>query len=252
MDKRFLGILAAIIIIFIGIFAITQHSNNNTSNKNSSTTQATHHVEGQGSSDVTLVEYGDYECPICEAYYQPLKQVVSQFNSQIVFQFRNLPLTAIHQNAFAAARAAEAAGLQNKYWQMHDKLYENQNAWVPPVSNPLPIFQQYAQQIGLNVSQFNNDYSSSKVNDAINADLAAFAKTGKDQATPTFFLDGQFIDNTKVSDPSTGAPSVDKFAQLINAEIAKKTKSSTSNSSSSTSSTSNTSTTNAASSGNPY
>ena len=86
---------------------------------------------------------------------------------------------------------------------------------------------------------------SGKVNDAINADLAAFAKTGKDSATPTFFLDGQFIDNTQFSDPTTGAPSVDKFAQVINAEITKKAKASTSSSSSA-------STANSASSGKPY
>ena len=229
MDKRFLGILAAIIIIFIGIFAITQSASNNSSSNKSSKSQATNHVEGQGTSGVKLVEYGDYECPICEAYYLPLKQVQSQFDKQIVFQFRNLPLTAIHQNAFAGARAAEAAALQGKFWQMHDKLYDNQSGWVS-LPNPQTAFDQYAQQIGLNVTQFNQDYSSGKVNDAINADLSAFAKTGKEQATPTFFLDGQYISNTEFSDPQTGAPSVDKFAQVINAEIAKKAKSSTSSS----------------------
>lgn len=223
MDKRFLGILAAIIIIFIGIFAITQNSNSNSSNNSSSGAQATHHVEGQGTSGVTLVEYGDYECPICEAYYLPVKQVQSQFDKQIFFQFRNLPLTAIHQNAFAGARAAEAAGLQGKFWQMHDKLYDNQNSWVS-VANPQTLFATYAQQIGLNVSQFDSDYSSGKVNDAINADLAAFAKTGKEQATPTFFLDGQYVSNTQLSDPQTGQPDVNKFVQVINAEIAKKSK----------------------------
>src|SRR4051812_37282318 len=110
MDKRFLGILGAIIIIFIGIFAISQHSSNN-SGTNGSGSQATNHVEGGNAKGVTLVEYGDYECPICEAYYLPLKQAVAQYSSDIHFQFRNLPLTAIHQNAFAAARAAEAAAL---------------------------------------------------------------------------------------------------------------------------------------------
>lgn len=221
MDKRFLSILAAIIIIFIAIFALTKNSNNPSSSSNNSQAQASNHVEGQGKAGVTLVEYGDYECPICEAYYLPLKQVFAQFSSQIYFQFRNLPLTSVHPNAFSGARAAEAAGLQGKFWQMHDKLYDSQNDWVS-ASNPQSLFDQYAQAIGLNVTQFNQDYASSKVNDTINADLAAFAKTGQQEATPTFFLDGKYVSNTNLSDPQTGAPSVDRFAAVLNAEIAKK------------------------------
>src|SRR5437868_2317945 len=114
MDKRFLGILAGLAIIFVGVFAVTQHSSNPASTNSS--TQPTNHLEGSGKAGVTLIEYGDYECPICEAYYAPLKQVAAQFNNQIYFQFRNLPLSQIHPNAFAAARATEAASLQGKFW----------------------------------------------------------------------------------------------------------------------------------------
>jgi protein-disulfide isomerase len=220
MDKRFLGILAAIVIIFIGIFAISQNSSsNNSGSGKSSGGQVTHHVEGGNAKGVTLQEYGDYECPICEAYYLPLKQAVQQYSSDIQFQFSNLPLTSIHQNAFAGARAAEAAGLQNKFWQMHDKLYENQNGWASS-SSPLDIFSQYAQQIGLNVSQFKSDYASGKVNDTINADLAAFDKTHQDKATPTFFLNGKFLPNSQLTDPQTGAPA-DKIGAVLKAAIDK-------------------------------
>lgn len=225
MDKRFLGILGAIVIIFIAVFAITQSSGNKTNSGGSNSgAQATNHVEGQDSAGVTLVEYGDYECPICEAYYLPLKQAVTPLLPQIHFQFRNLPLTAIHQNAFAGARAAEAAGMQNKYWQMHDKLYENQNEWVSS-SSPIDQFSKYAQQLGLNVTKFKSDYNSSQVNDAINADLAVFAKTKQEQATPTFFLDGKLLPNTSLVDSSTGAPSADKISTAIKNEISAKTKS---------------------------
>jgi protein-disulfide isomerase len=221
MDKRFLGILGAIIVIFIIIFAVTQNSNSNPSGNNSSAAGATNHVQGQGSAGVKFVEYGDFECPICEAYYQPLKQAVTPLLPQIYFQFRNLPLTAIHPNAFAAARAAEAAGLQNKFWQMHDKIYENQNAWVN-VSNPQSLFATYAQQIGLNVSKFNSDYASSQVNSAVNADIAAFGKTKQQQATPTFFLDGKYVPNSEFADAQTGAPDVSKITQVLQNEINKK------------------------------
>lgn len=222
MDKRFLSILAGIVVIFAGIFVISQHSSN--SNGSSSVSNATKHIEGKGEKGVTLVEYGDYQCPVCALYYQPLKQVTSQLNNDIYFQFRNLPLTAIHKNAFAAARAAEAAGMQGKYWEMHDMLYENQSessGWAAS-NNPLDsYFVVFAKQIGLDVNKFKQDYASSQVNNAINADLAAFGETGKPQATPTFFLDGKYVDNGQLSDPSTGGPSVDKINAVIKAEIAK-------------------------------
>jgi protein-disulfide isomerase len=222
MDKRFMGILVGLVVIFVAVFALTKNSSNNGSSGSSSNqSQTTNHIEGQGQKGVTLVEYGDYECPICGVYYQPLKQVAAQFDKEIYFQFRNLPLTSIHANAFAAARAAEAAAQQNKFWEMHDALYDTQTDWSSSQS-PQTIFESYAQQLGLNVTQFKQDYSSSKVNDAINADLAAFNKTGQAMATPTFFLDGHYIPNTQFSDPQTGAPSVTKLAAVINAEIAKK------------------------------
>lgn len=223
MDKRFLGILAAIIIIFIGVFAITQHSTNSSSSNSSSGAQPTNNVEGQNKAGVTFMEYGDFECPICEEYYQPLKQAVAPYLDQIHFQFRNLPLTAIHPNAFAGARAAEAAALQGKFWPMHDKLYDNQNDWVSS-SSPIDLFTQYAQQIGLNVNQFKSDYSSTKVNDTINADLAAFSKTGQQQATPTFFINGKYLSNDNLID-SSGVPSVAKIQAAIQAAISAQTKS---------------------------
>jgi protein-disulfide isomerase len=172
------------------------------------------------------MEYGDYECPVCGNYYAAVKQVAAKYNDEIYFQFRNLPLTQIHPNAFAGARAAEAAGLQGKYWQMHDMLYENQNSWAT-VSNPLTAFQGYAQQIGLDMNKFNSDYGSSQVNDAIQADLNEFNKTGQQEATPTFFLDGQYIGNEKLGVFDKNGqiivdPTVANFSKYIDAAIAAK------------------------------
>jgi protein-disulfide isomerase len=225
MDRRFVTILAVIILFFVSVIALNKNSANNSSN--SSTARASNHIEGNNKKNVTLVEYGDYECPICYAYYQPVKQVVAQFNDDIHFQFRNLPLSSVHKNAFAGARAAEAAGLQGKYWEMHDKLYEQQDpngqgGWVASDNVLNDYFATFAQSLGLDVSKFKQDYSSQKVNDTINADLAAFGKTNQPMATPTFFLDGQYIDNGQIVDSKTGQPSVDKFGAIIKAEIAKK------------------------------
>lgn len=228
MDRRFLVILAALVVIFGGIFVVSQGSNNNknsSNNSQSSGAQPTNHIEGEGTTGVKLVEYGDFQCPICSEYYKTVNEVASQYSKQIYFQYRNLPLTQIHPNGFASSRAAEAAGLQNKYWQMHDLLYKNQDNWASS-SNPLALYTGYAKQLGLNVNQFNTDYASEKVNNSINADVAAFNKTGQQMATPSFFLDGKYIDNTQLADPQTGRPSLQKFQSVIDAEIAAKQKAS--------------------------
>lgn len=218
MSKQFWIALAAIAVILGGIVIATNHNKNNASSGSSGT--PTSHIEGKGTKGVTLIEYGDYECPVCGSFYSIVKQVTAKYNDQIFFQFRNLPLTQIHQNAFAGARAAEAAGLQNKYWEMHDLLYENQAAWAQS-NDPQAFFDTYATELGLNVKQFDTDFASEKVNNAIQADLAAFNKTKDEMATPTFYLDGKKLDNTKLID-SNNKPNLDAFSKVIDDEIAKK------------------------------
>lgn len=213
MSKGFLAVVIVVILAFVGYFAFSGSKSSDNKGGKSSTSKGspTEHVEGKGQTGIKLVEYGDYQCPFCEQYYPIAKQVAAEFNDQIYFQFRNFPLVNIHQNAFAGARAAEAAALQGKFWQMHDTLYENQKQWSES-SNPNQYFKQYAQQLGLNVSRFDKDYSSNKVNDSINADMAEGNKLGI-QGTPTFFLDGKKIEvNADIS----------SFETQIKAAIAKK------------------------------
>jgi len=217
MDKRFLTIIGVIIVVFAGIVVYNNHKNNN--NSNDSNLQPTNHVEGDLSSKVTLVEYGDYECPVCESYFTTVQQVQEKYNTQIKFQFRNLPLTSIHPNAFAGARAAEAADLQGKFWQMHDMLYtaENWQEWSTS-SNPEPYFWTYAQELGLNVTKFKSDFASAEVNNRVQADLSAFAKTGQEEATPTFFLNGKYVPNSELVD-SSDTPSITAFSNVIDAAL---------------------------------
>jgi protein-disulfide isomerase len=227
MSKQFLAVVAAIIIVFVGIFVISNHKSGSSGN-NISATKPTNHVEGQGKDGVTLVEYGDYQCPYCGEAYQTIKAIQQEYNQQITFQFRNFPLTSLHPNAFAGARAAEAANLQGKFWDMHDLLYdqnvtyygsnETDSTWVN-ASNPLPDFDSYAKQLGLNVSEFNTDYASTKVDDVINADLSAGNKLGI-TGTPTFYLDGKQLSVTSYS--------LKTFQGYINAAIKQKTSKSTS------------------------
>lgn len=211
MSKQFWAIIAVIVLAFVGLVVL--NGNKNTTATNSTSNQVTNHVIGLGKSGVTLVEYADYECPYCEQYFSVTKQIQQEFNNQVTFQFVNFPLTSVHVNAFSAARAAEAAGLQNKFWEMHDALYaaSNWSVWSTS-SNPTPIYELYASQIGLNLAQFKIDFASSKVNDLINADMAAGTKLNV-QGTPTYFVDGKQVQI---------APTVAAFEKVINDAIAAK------------------------------
>ncbi len=213
MSKQFLGVIAAIMLVFIGVFIITSGKTKDATKSSSGSSTLTQHVEGKNSAGITLVEYGDYQCPFCQQYYSTVKIVQAEFNDQIKFQFRNFPLTSLHQNAFAAARAAEAAALQGKFWEMHDALYETRNYQVwSGASDPNPLFISYAQQLGLKTDQFKTDFASGKVNDLINADQAEGTKLGI-TGTPTFFVNGK---KTEIGN------SVPSFEKIIKAELAKK------------------------------
>lgn len=175
----------------------------------------TNNVLGKGTSGVTLVEYGDFECPGCGAFHPIVKQVTDHYKDEIKFQFINFPLTQIHQNALAAARAGEAASKQGKFWQMHELLYTNQQSWKAS-ADATGEFDGYAAQLGLNMTQYKKDYASAETNAIINADIATGQKL-KVTGTPTFFLDGKQIeDNNTISTPA-------KFQAVIDAEILAKT-----------------------------
>lgn len=191
MSKQFWAVIAAIVIIFVGIFAISGSKSDNSNSKGGKT--LTNHVKGSTSSGVTFVEYGDFQCPYCEQYYPTVSQVVDEFKDQIQFQFRNYPLTNAHPNAFAAARAAEAAGQQDKFWDMYDALYNSSNYqdWTN-AKDPTPQFKAYASQLGLDAAKFSTDFSSSKVNDLINADMAEGNKIGI-TGTPSFYINGKAV-----------------------------------------------------------
>jgi len=217
MDKRFMIILAVIVVFFGGLIFWNSHKSNSTT----TTATATNNVTGKLDSKVTFLEYGDFQCNACQAYNPIVDAVRQKYTDRIKFQFRNLPLPSLHPNAIGAARAAEAAARQGKFWEMHDALYKTVNwqVWIS-ASDPNSLFEQYARQIGLNETQFKKDFLSSAVNDTINADIAAFDKTGQAKATPTFFINGTYIPLSSLVD-SNGSASVDAFSKLLDAELAK-------------------------------
>jgi protein-disulfide isomerase len=147
------------------------------------------HAVGPETSAVTLEEFGDYQCPPCRAMFPEVKKIENDYRDQIRFVFRQNPLPQIHRHAIAAAHAAEAAGLQNRFWAMHDKLYENQETWAA-ADDPRPMFIEYARTMGLDVDRFTKDMLSQEVDDRLVEDHKRAAALGV-VGTPTFFLNGQ-------------------------------------------------------------
>ncbi len=201
-------VLVTIGVIIAGAMSANSGAGSAAVNSNgfvSSTASAivsTDHVLGNPNAKVSLIEYGDFECPACGEYQPLVQQVIQNMSSSILFVFRNYPLTSIHPFAMVSAQAAEAAGMLGgpaKYWAMHDLLYAKQSEWslnttLTPAQVLSQYFDGYAKSLGLDVTQFDADMSSSQVSSKIQNDIA-----GGDQAlinhTPTFFVNLQQIPN---------------------------------------------------------
>lgn len=159
------------------------------------------HVFGKQDSKVTLVEYGDFQCPGCKGMHPTVKTLTEKYEGQLTFVFRNFPLTQAHPNALVAAAAAESAGLQGKYWEMHDTLFTNQDAWKSAsVKERIGVFEKYAQQLGLNIETFKTDIASEKVTKKIKYDMA-IGNNINVKSTPTFILNGKELTQAEWSDP---------------------------------------------------
>lgn len=147
------------------------------------------HIRGNPNALVTLLEYGDYECPYCGQAYYILKEVEQRMGDRVRFAFRNFPLTQIHPHAEHAAEAAEAAGGQGKFWEMHDTLYEHQRAL-----DDLHLLQ-YAADIGLDVARFERDMAEHTYLPRIRDDFMSGVRSGVN-GTPTFFINGRRHDGS--------------------------------------------------------
>jgi protein-disulfide isomerase len=163
------------------------------------------HVLDLPKSKVVLMEYGDYQCPYCGQAYSKVKTITTDYASKITFVFRNFPLSTMHPNAKAAAAAAEAAGLQGKYWEMHDRLYQTQSDWEnASTENRTSQFVGYAKAIGIkDTDKFKADMASDAVNKKINFDLALGNKD-KVSGTPAFFINGKQVSEEASSSVISG------------------------------------------------
>jgi len=142
------------------------------------------HIEGPSNAPLTLLEYGDYQCPYCGAAYPEVKQVQKQLGSKLRFVFRNFPITSSHEFAQHAAGIAEAAGAQGKFWEMHDFLYEHQNL----LGDDNSIFA-YAQELGLDMQRLKMEVGNDAYLNRIREDFTGGIRSGVN-GTPTFYVEG--------------------------------------------------------------
>jgi len=199
--KRFLPFLIILVVLVaaVGGAWVFKRSSRQATNSNSNINTGSPGAEPSGAeppwvrgnpkAPVTVEEFADFQCPSCGYYYPELKKIESEFGDKLRVIFRERPLVPPHEHALIAAQAAEAAGLQNRFWEMHDKLYENQKAWSE-ASDLVPIFVDYAKQIGLDTDRFMKDLNGEVVATRIFQD-GKRAHALNITATPTFYVNGK-------------------------------------------------------------
>jgi protein-disulfide isomerase len=195
-EGKFLGSIGLIIVLLFGYYFYAISSNGGdtgTTNNTPVVVTQTDHVRGNPSGKVTLVEFGDFECPACGAYEPIVRQVTSDNKDILKVVFRHFPLTQIHRNALLGAKAAEAASLQGKFWEMHDILYDKQEEWGESL-NARDFMTTYATTLGLDLAKFNKDIDSKAIEDKILAEYKEGIGLGI-QGTPTFFINGKKVEN---------------------------------------------------------
>ncbi len=161
------------------------------------------HIQGPADAAVTLVQYGDYECPYCGAAYPIIKEVQARMGERLRFVFRNFPISTSHPHAERAAEAAEAAAAQGKFWPMHDLLYENQRDLRDRALHT------YAEQLGLDVELFDKELAEHIHADRVHEDFMSGVRSGVN-GTPTFYINGVRHDDSY--DPETLLAALERAA----------------------------------------
>lgn len=183
--------LVLIALTALMVFVAQKEPSNNAVINDPSALRANENTKGSDTATNVLIEYSDFQCPACASYQSILKTIAEELSDKVKIVYRHFPLESIHPNAKLAAQASEAAAIQNKFWEMHDKLFDLQSEWSNE-KNPSEKFEQYATELGLDLEKFKNDLQSDSVKNKVNED-ALLAQTLRLNSTPTFFLNGKII-----------------------------------------------------------
>jgi protein-disulfide isomerase len=181
-----------VLVVFAGSWLYSSRKLGGSSTRTSGTSGAQPpHILGPVDARVGLEEFGDFQCPSCGTLHPVLKKLESEYDSRVALTFREFPLAPIHPNALEAAHAAEAAGLQDRFWQMHDLLYDYQAAWSDS-KDARSVFAQYAADLGLDAARLRQDMDSQIVKERIAADQRRAVSLGV-TGTPTLFINGREV-----------------------------------------------------------
>jgi protein-disulfide isomerase len=161
------------------------------------------HIRGEADARVTLEEFGDFQCPPCEMMAPALAKIEHDYADKLRVVFRNFPL-AMHNHARLAAQAAEAAGMQGRFWEMHDALYRNRPVWAAKGDDVQDLFIEYARSIGLDVERFKRDIETEPVKERVNADQQRGTSMGV-SSTPTIFINNIMIPPASFAEPALRA-----------------------------------------------
>lgn len=224
MNKTTWIVIIAIVVLGLGaLIAFTKRDSTNVDNLDptqiiqSEDGSIGDQVYGKTDSNVILFEYADYQCPGCGAAYPTMHEIQNLYKDKVTFVFRNFPLTTIHPNALAASAVAEAAGLQGKFWEMHDLLFTQRDGWVNlTVTQRGDTFLGYAKQLGLDIDKFTSDQASKEVSDKISRDRSLGGKVGV-EATPSFFIGSEQVDSDTVDSILNG--NGDKLMDKLDAAL---------------------------------
>lgn len=218
--ELFIGAVFVVIVVGLMIVAGVASSGQSTAptpdfvSTQTSVIAADDHVRGARDAAVSVIEYGDFQCPACGAYEPVMQRLEAEYGDRVAFVFRNFPLYQAHPNASLGAQAAEAAGLQGKYWEMHDILYAKQNEWSLAAGGKAREYVDgYARSFGLDMARFAADMQSDVVTSKIARDVAG-GNTARVDHTPTFF-----INLAQIPNPS----GYDDFKALLDAALASST-----------------------------
>ncbi len=198
IKNHFWKIFGLIAVLLIG--GAIAYSNHASSKANEGIVLSPH-VKGNADATVNLVEYSDFQCPACQAASTVVAEVLAEHEGKVRFEYKHFPLVTIHPHAVLAARAAEAAGIQGKFFEMHDKLFENQATWSPSPS-PQAFFTKYAEEIGLDMDKFKTHMRASLLRDEVMKRYDEARELGL-SGTPTFYLNGQKMTFTTYEDFAT-------------------------------------------------
>jgi protein-disulfide isomerase len=179
-------------VVFGMIWFINNTSSRQTGSISVSPASVSNTTKGNKEAKVTLIEYSDFQCPACRTQYVTVKKLAEEFSDKVQFIYHHFPLKQIHANAELAAWAAEAAGRQGKFWEMHDLLFENQTTWAN-LHKAEDNFIRYAQSLNLNVEQFKQDLYSKEVKEKVENDYQSSVQLGIG-GTPTFVLNGKRLE----------------------------------------------------------